>query len=126
MTAHHHAMTSSDRTSCARNTAWTEQDHAVVRKRSGQRPGFPASMWRSPTANLGFTVRGKRFAWLLVDHHGDGRLALVVKARPAERSDLGGARTPLGSARSHGDLPVHRHGPDDPIRGRPSHGRKDT
>ena len=24
-------------------------------------------------------VRGKRFAWLLVDHHGDGRLAINVK-----------------------------------------------
>ena len=33
-------------------------------------------------------LRGKRFAWLLVDHHGDGRLALWVKAPPGEQDAL--------------------------------------
>lgn len=27
-----------------------------------------------------FTVRGRRFAWHLVDHHGDGRVSLECKA----------------------------------------------
>lgn len=34
------------------------------------------------------SVRGKRFAWLLVDHHDDGRLALCVKAPPGEQQAL--------------------------------------
>ncbi len=33
-------------------------------------------------------MRGKRFAWLLVDHHGDGRPALWVKAPPGEQESL--------------------------------------
>jgi hypothetical protein len=37
--------------------------------------------------HVSFEVRGRRFAWLLNDHHGDGRLALVCKAPPG----LGGA-----------------------------------
>ena len=36
--------------------------------------------------HVGFSVRGKRFAWLLDDHHGDGRLALNCKAPPGECS----------------------------------------
>lgn len=32
--------------------------------------------------HLGFSVRGGRFAWLLDDHHGDGRLAVHCKAAP--------------------------------------------
>jgi hypothetical protein len=38
--------------------------------------------------HIGFSVRGKRFAWLLVDHHGDGRLALQVKAPPGVQEAL--------------------------------------
>jgi predicted DNA-binding protein (MmcQ/YjbR family) len=30
--------------------------------------------------HLSFEVRGKRFGWFLEDHHGDGRLALNLKA----------------------------------------------
>lgn len=29
-----------------------------------------------------FTVRGRRFAWHLVDHHGDGRVSVECKAAP--------------------------------------------
>ena len=39
-------------------------------------------------AHVGYSVRGKRFAWLLEDHHGDGRLALNCKAAPGESSAL--------------------------------------
>jgi hypothetical protein len=33
-------------------------------------------------------LRGKRFAWFLVDHHGDGRLALWVKAPAGDQQAL--------------------------------------
>jgi len=32
--------------------------------------------------HLGFSVRGRRFAWYVEDHHGDGRVALHCKALP--------------------------------------------
>jgi hypothetical protein len=38
--------------------------------------------------HIGFSVRGKRFAWFLDDHHGDGRLALTCKAPPGENTAL--------------------------------------
>jgi hypothetical protein len=38
--------------------------------------------------HVGFAVRGKRFAWLLEDHHGDGRVALNCKAPRGENSSL--------------------------------------
>jgi hypothetical protein len=41
--------------------------------------------------HLGFSVRGRRFAWFLDDHHGDGRLALNCKGAPGESARLAGA-----------------------------------
>jgi phosphoribosylglycinamide formyltransferase-1 len=41
--------------------------------------------------HVGFTVRRKRFAWLLEDHHGDGRIALNCKAPPGENAALAAA-----------------------------------
>lgn len=38
--------------------------------------------------HVGFSVRGKRFAWLLDDHHGDGRLAFTCKAPPGDNTSL--------------------------------------
>jgi hypothetical protein len=38
--------------------------------------------------HLGFTVRKRRFAWFLDDHHGDGRLALNCKGAPGESTRL--------------------------------------
>lgn len=38
--------------------------------------------------HVGFSVRGRRFAWLLDDHHGDGRLALTGRAPPGENAAL--------------------------------------
>lgn len=35
-----------------------------------------------------FAVRGKKFAWYLDDHHGDGRIALQCKAPPGEMERL--------------------------------------
>jgi hypothetical protein len=38
--------------------------------------------------HFGFQVRGRRFAWYLDDHHGDGRLALNCKGAPGESARL--------------------------------------
>ncbi len=38
--------------------------------------------------HLGFSVRGKRFAWYVDDHHGDGRVALHCKAGPGANHGL--------------------------------------
>jgi hypothetical protein len=38
-----------------------------------------------------YLVKGKRIAWQLVDHHGDDRLALWVKAPTGEQQGLVGA-----------------------------------
>ena len=38
--------------------------------------------------HLSLEVRGKRFAWLLDDHHGDARLALHCKATPGANQAL--------------------------------------
>ncbi|MGN6599305.1 MAG: MmcQ/YjbR family DNA-binding protein [Actinomycetes bacterium] len=32
--------------------------------------------------------RGRRFVWLTADHHGDGRLALWIRALPGRQSEL--------------------------------------
>jgi hypothetical protein len=34
--------------------------------------------------HLGFSVRRRRFSWLIDDHHGNGRLAIHCKAAPGE------------------------------------------
>jgi hypothetical protein len=38
--------------------------------------------------HLRFSVRGRTFAWLQEDHHGDGRLSLALKPAPGARDDL--------------------------------------
>jgi len=38
--------------------------------------------------HLACAVRGRRFAYLLDDHHGDGRLALDVKVAPGRNAEL--------------------------------------
>ena len=43
---------------------------------------------RATGQHLAFEIRGKKFAYFLVDHHGDGRVALVCKAAPGEASRL--------------------------------------
>jgi hypothetical protein len=53
-----------------------------------------------------FAVRGKRFAWHLIDHHGDGRVDLQCKAAPGA-NDAMVARDP---ARFHLPPYMARHG----------------
>ncbi|MGH3032388.1 MAG: MmcQ/YjbR family DNA-binding protein [Gaiellaceae bacterium] len=43
--------------------------------------------------HLGFSVRGRRFAWFVDDHHGDGRVAIHCKAAPGENTALVSAGT---------------------------------
>jgi phosphoribosylglycinamide formyltransferase-1 len=38
--------------------------------------------------HVGFEVHGRRFAWFLDDHHGDGRIALNCKVPPGENASL--------------------------------------
>lgn len=38
--------------------------------------------------HVGFTVRKKRFAWYLDDHHGDGIVAVTCKAPPGVNSQM--------------------------------------
>jgi hypothetical protein len=68
---------------------WGERDVRLARARATrlvQRlPGVSAE---DAYGHTGYLLRGKRFAWLLVDHHGDGRLALWVKAAPGEQQAL--------------------------------------
>ena len=35
-----------------------------------------------------FSVRGRRFAWLVDDHHGDGRLAIHCRTAPGQSAAL--------------------------------------
>jgi hypothetical protein len=48
-------------------------------------PEVTTTRHKSHTA---FAVRGKKFAYHLVDHHGDGRIALECKAPPEENCAL--------------------------------------
>jgi phosphoribosylglycinamide formyltransferase-1 len=38
--------------------------------------------------HVGFVVRGKKFAWYLDDHHGDGKVALQVRMAPGDNYQL--------------------------------------
>jgi hypothetical protein len=38
--------------------------------------------------HIAFSVRGKKFAYYLDDHHGDGRLALTCRAAPGVNEEL--------------------------------------
>ena len=42
--------------------------------------------------HLSFAVAGKRFAWYLDDHHGDGRIALSCKGEPGVNAVLADAQ----------------------------------
>jgi phosphoribosylglycinamide formyltransferase-1 len=42
----------------------------------------------SQGGHASFAVRGKKFVYYLVNHHGDGRIAINVKTPPGEQSRL--------------------------------------
>lgn len=61
-----------------------------MRDRARTVAGLPGVELDEANGHTGFSVRGRRFAWLLVDHHDDGRLAVCVKAPPGEQEALVG------------------------------------
>jgi hypothetical protein len=71
-------------------TSWSAEDRDAVYARAGAATGLPGVEVTEANGHTGFSVRGTRFAWLLVDHHEDGRLALCVKAPPGEQETLVG------------------------------------
>ncbi|WP_380167009.1 MmcQ/YjbR family DNA-binding protein [Jannaschia sp. R86511] len=68
---------------------WTEEDLVEVRDRVDDVAStLPGTVVQHERGHTRWFVRRRRFAWLLVDHHGDGRLALAVRAVPGQQSDL--------------------------------------
>ena len=51
-------------------------------------PEVVAERWGLVDEHSTFGVRGKRFAYLWVDHHGDGRVALIAKAPRGAQADV--------------------------------------
>lgn len=70
------------------STGWTERDRADVFARVRAAAQLPGVHVDEANGHVGFSVRGKRFAWLQVDHHGDDRVALCVKAPAGEQEAL--------------------------------------
>ncbi|WP_327588668.1 MmcQ/YjbR family DNA-binding protein [Nonomuraea sp. NBC_00507] len=68
---------------------WTDADVELVRGRLAELAGgLPGVVDEDSFGHVGFMVGRKRIAWLLIDHHGDGRLTLAVKAPPGELETL--------------------------------------
>ena len=49
---------------------------------------LPGVVVEDSFGHTSFLLRRQRLAWLLVNHHGDGRLTLAVKAPPGELETL--------------------------------------
>jgi hypothetical protein len=70
-------------------TTWDDAERERVRERLRElATRLPEVHTEDVHDHTGFFLRKKRFAWLMVDHHGDGRLALWVKAPPGEQEAL--------------------------------------
>lgn len=69
-------------------TSWSAEDRDAVSARLHVLAHLPGVVLDEASGHTGFSVRGKRFAWLLVDHHDDGLLALCVKATPGQQEAL--------------------------------------
>ena len=68
---------------------WTEADVERVRGRLVELvSGLPGVVTEDSFGHTGFLLGRKRIAWLLINHHDDGRLALCVKAPPGEWETL--------------------------------------
>ena len=77
------------RTFCVVAMAWDDSDREAARDRLVEVAGaLPDVEVEDSYGHTGFRLRGTRFAWLLVDHHGDGRLALWVRAPKGEQQSL--------------------------------------
>jgi len=68
---------------------WTDADVERARERiEGLVAELPGVTSEESFGHVSFMLGRRRLAWLLVDHHGDGRLALCVKAPPGELETL--------------------------------------
>jgi hypothetical protein len=71
---------------------WTDAEVVRVRARcTALVQPLPQAVVEDGHGHTGYLLGKRRFAWLLVDHHGDGRLALWVKAPAGEQAALVGA-----------------------------------
>ena len=72
--------------------SWNQADAVRVRARCNELVAlFPQTVVEDAYGHTSYLLGKKRYAWLLVDHHGDGRLALWVKAPKGEQAALVGA-----------------------------------
>jgi hypothetical protein len=71
-------------------TSWSTEDRDAVCARVRTLSCLPGVELDEGNGHTGFSVRRKRFAWLLVDHHDDGRIGLCVKAPPGAQENLVG------------------------------------
>jgi len=70
---------------------WDDAERETVRARLGALvAGLPGVELQDGHGHTGYALKGKRFAWYLVDHHGDGRLALWAKAPAGDQQALVG------------------------------------
>lgn len=68
---------------------WTGADVERARDRlAGLVAGLPGVAVEDSFGHIAVLLGRRRIAWLFVDHHGDGRLALCVKAPPGELEAL--------------------------------------
>ncbi len=71
---------------------WSEADQErVLGRLAAIVSELPGVVVAAEHGHTGYLVREKRFAWFLADHHGDGRLALWMKAPRDEQQALVGA-----------------------------------
>ena len=69
-------------------STWSDADRVLVEQRLRAAARLPGVEVEEAAGHTGFSVGGRRFAWLLADHHGDGLLALHVKAPPGVQAAL--------------------------------------
>jgi hypothetical protein len=70
---------------------WAEKDVAAVRRRvNALVERLPEVVVEDTHGHTGYRLRGRRIVWLVADHHGDGRLAIWVKAPKGEQEALVG------------------------------------
>jgi hypothetical protein len=68
---------------------WTDADVARVQQRLEDLVrDLPGVEVEESFGHVGYHLKGRRLAWLFIDHHGDGRLGLCVKAPPGELETL--------------------------------------
>jgi hypothetical protein len=64
-----------------------------VERLSGTCSSLPEVLITPHNQHTAFEVRRKKFAWHVVDEHGDGRVAFICKAGPGHNEALASAQT---------------------------------